>query len=137
MTHAKAVFEIKSWDEKPWLELDGKSKLTRAAVTKVYRGDITGEAVSETLMCYLPDGSAVFNGFERIAGTIGGREGSFVLQASGVYKDGTATSDCTVVPGSGTGQLAGLRGEARYAATHSDFPNISIGMDYRFEGPGG
>ncbi|HEY2806358.1 MAG TPA: DUF3224 domain-containing protein [Gemmatimonadales bacterium] len=133
-THAKAIFEIKSWDEKPWLQLDGKSKLTLAAVTKVYRGDITGEATSESLMYYLPDGSAVFNGFERIAGTIGGREGSFVLQASGVYRDGTATCECTVVPGSGTGQLTGLHGEAHYAATHTDYPNVPLTMDYRFDG---
>lgn len=131
--HASAVFEIKSWDEKPWLQLEGVSKLTRAAVTKVYRGDIVGEASSETLMYYLPDGTAVFNGFERIAGTIGGREGSFVLQATGTFKDSTATCELTVVPGSGTGQLTGLRGEARFAATHTDYPNVPLTMDYRFE----
>ena len=32
-THATAVFEIKTWDEKPYQEMEGGSKLTRASVT--------------------------------------------------------------------------------------------------------
>ena len=95
-THATAVFEIKTWDEKPYQEIEGGSKLTRASVTKTYRGNITGDATSESLMFYRADGSAVFAGLERIVGSIGGRAGSFVLQVSGPYRDGTATCDCTV-----------------------------------------
>jgi hypothetical protein len=132
-TPANAIFEIKSWDEKPWQVIDGGSKLTRACVTKVYRGDITGEATSEALMFYGADGAAAFTGLERVVGTVGGRAGSFVLQASGTYRDGTATCDCTVVPDSGAGDLRGLRGEGRYVATHADYPHVAFSLDYRFE----
>jgi hypothetical protein len=131
--HATAVFEVKTWDEKPYQEIEGGSKLTRASVTKAYRGDITGDATSESLMFYHPDGSAVFTGLERIVGAIGGRAGSFVLQGSGIYRDGTATCDCTVVPDSGSGELRGLRGEGRYVAGHSDYPNVAFTLDYTFE----
>jgi hypothetical protein len=133
-THATAIFEIRSWDEKPWLEPGDGTKLTRASVTKTYRGDIVGEASSETLMCYHADGSAAFTGFERVTATIGGRRGSFVLQAGGTYRNGTATCECSVVPGSGSGELAGLLGEAHYVATHADYPNVPLTMDYRFDG---
>lgn len=34
--HATAIFEIKTWDEKPYQEIEGGSKLTRASVTKTY-----------------------------------------------------------------------------------------------------
>ncbi len=132
-TQAKAVFEITSWDEKAWLEMQDGTKLTRASVTKVYRGDVAGEARSETLMHYRADGSATFTGFERIEGTLAGRRGSFVLQASGVYRDGTATCVCTVVPGSASEDLGGLAGEARYVATHADYPNVPLTMDYRLD----
>jgi hypothetical protein len=37
-THAAAVFEIKTWDEKPYEEIEGGSKLTRVSVTKTYGG---------------------------------------------------------------------------------------------------
>ncbi|MGZ3331382.1 MAG: DUF3224 domain-containing protein [Gemmatimonadaceae bacterium] len=132
-THANAVFEVKSWDEKPYQELEGKSKLTRASVTKTYRGDITGEATSESLMFYNTDGSAVFAGLERLVAEIGGRAGTFVLQASGTYRDGTATCDCTVVPNSGSGELRGLRGEGRFVATHVDYPSVPFTLEYSFE----
>jgi hypothetical protein len=131
--HANAIFEVKSWDENPYQEIEGKSKLTRASVTKTYRGDITGDATSESLMFYRADGSAVFAGHEHVVATIGGRAGSFVLQANGTYRDGTATCDCTVVPDSGSGELRGLRGEGRYVATHADYPNVPFTMDYSFE----
>ena len=132
-THATAVFEIKTWDEKPYQEIEGGSKLTRASVTKTYRGDITGDATAESLMFYRADGTAVFTGFERVVGTIGGRAGSFMLQATGTYRDQKATCDCTVVPDSGTGELGGLRGEGRYVATHADYPNVPITLDYSID----
>jgi hypothetical protein len=132
-THTTAVFEIKTWDEKPYQEIDGGSKLTRASVTKAYRGDISGDATSESLMFYRADGTAVFTGLERVVGSIGGRAGSFVLQGSGIYHDGTATWDCTVIPDSGSGELHGLRGEGRYVATHADYPNVPFTLDYSFE----
>jgi hypothetical protein len=131
-SRASAIFEIKSWDEKPYQEFDG-AKLTRAGVTKAYRGDISGDATSESLMFYQPDGSATFIGLERVVATIGGRGGSFVLEARGTYRNGTATCECSVVPGSGAGGLRGLRGAGRYVATHADYPNVSFSMDYELE----
>jgi hypothetical protein len=132
-THATAVFEVKTWDEKPYQEIEGGSKLTRASVTKAFRGDITGDGTSESLMFYRADGSAVFTSLERIVAAIGGRAGSFVLQGSGIYRDGTATCDFTVVADSGSGELRGLRGEGRYVAGHADYPNVPFTLDYSFE----
>ena len=132
-THADAVFEIKSWDEKPYEQLAGGGKLTRAVVSKQWRGDIRGDSTWESTMCYRADGSAVFMGFERIVGGVGDKEGSFVFEARGTYESGAARCECRVVPGSGTGGLAGLAGEGRYVATHTDYPNIKFSMDYRFE----
>jgi hypothetical protein len=129
---AQATFEIKSWDEKPYLEADGV-KFTRASVTKVYRGDIDGEATSDSLMFYHADGTATFVGLERIVGTIGGRRGSFVVEARGTYRDGKATCACSVVAGSGGGDLRGLQGTGRFVATHADYPNVTFSMEYGFE----
>ena len=131
--HAKATFEVKSWDEKPYQEIDGV-KFTRASVTKTYRGDIDGEATSESLMFYHADGSATFTGLERVAGSIGGRRGTFVLEARGTYRDGKAVCECAVVAGSGGGELRGINGQGRYVATHTDYPNVSFSMEYGFDG---
>jgi hypothetical protein len=130
-THAIATFQIKSWDEKPYNEIEGLPKLTRASVTKSCKGDIEGEGMLEYLMMYRADGSASFVGLERIVGRLGGRSGSFVLQHSGVFEGGVAKATYFVVPGSGTGDLHGLRGEGSFASGHAqEYP---MTLDYDFE----
>ena len=130
-THASATFEIKAWDEKPYAEFEGGRKLTRASVNKVFHGGIEGESSLEYLMVYGQDGSASFVGMERVVGQVGDRSGSFVLQHSGTFANGIAESAWFVVPGSGTGKLAGLRGEGGSAIGHAQ--QYAFTLDYDFE----
>ncbi len=128
---AKATFGIKSWDERPFNEMNGTPKLTRASVTKSYQGDITGEGKVEYLMMYREDGTASFVGLERVVSSVGGRSGSFVLQHSGTFEDGVAKVILSVVPGSGTGDLRGMKGEGGFNAGHQ--PPYAMTLDYDFE----
>ena len=118
MKSANARFAIKAWDEKPYSESQGQPKLTRASVTKSYTGDIEGDAHVEYLMMYRSDGSASFVGLERVVGRIGGRSGSFVLQRTGTFEGGQAREAYTVVAGSATGELQGLRGDGSSSVGH-------------------
>ena len=52
------------------------------------------------------EGSAGYVAMERVAGKLDGREGTFALQHSGTMTRGTPHLVITVVPDSGTGQLA-------------------------------
>src|SRR5512135_3034040 len=115
---ANARFAIKSWDEKPYHEGQDVPKLTRASVIKTFTGDIEGEGQVEYLMMYRSDGSATFVGLERIVGRIGAKAGTFVLQRTGVFEDGQAKESYSVIPGSATGQLRGLRGDGSSAVGH-------------------
>ena len=121
-TFANATFNIESWDEKPLHEKKGLPKMTRVSALVVYRGDIEGEGRVEYLLTYREDGSATVLGMERVSGGLAGYQGSFVLQHAGTFEDGTAKSAFSVVPGSGTGKLAKLRGQGEYAATDCDTP---------------
>ena len=128
---ANARFTITSWDEKPYSEGEGLPKLTRAAVTKTFTGDIEGESHVEYLMAYKGDGSASFVGLERIVGHVAGKAGSFVLQRTGVFEDGTAKESYVVIPGSGTGELQSLRGEGTSAVGHGmEHP---LALNYEFD----
>ena len=115
---ANSRFTLKSWDEKPYGEGQDLPKMTRAAVTKTFTGDIGGEGHVEYLMMYGSDGSATFVGLERVVGHVAGRAGSFVLQRTGVFENGVAKESYVVIPGSGTGDLLGLRGEGASAVGH-------------------
>lgn len=128
---AEATFQVNSWDEKPIGESEGMPRLTRATVTKSFSGDIEGEGSLEYLMMYRADGSASFVGMERVIGSVAGRSGSFVLQHTGTFEAGTAKATWVVVPGSGTGELRGLRGDGGFASAHAE--RYSMTLDYDFD----
>ena len=130
-TRAEVTFEITKWDEKPYNEIDEGPKLSRASVTKSYQGAIEGDGTLEMLIVHRPDGSAVFTGLERVRGRLADRSGSFVLQHSGTFQDGTVKATWTVVPDSGTGSLQGLRGTAVFEHGHAE--RYPVTFDYDFE----
>jgi hypothetical protein len=115
---ANCRFNITGWDEKPYDEGPDLPKLTRAVVTKTFTGDIVGEGQVEYLMMYGSDGSASFVGLERVTARIGDKTGTFVLQRIGVFESGQAKESYSVIPGSATGELRGLRGEGSSAVGH-------------------
>ncbi len=128
MTDATGRFEVSSWDEDTYEKLGGEGKLTRASVTQRFTGDIEGDGSVEWLMCYVPDGTAAFVGFQRIEGTIGERRGSFVAKSVGDFDGERAIGTWTVVVGSGTGELSGLTGEGSFEAPLG--PEAAFRLEY-------
>ena len=126
---ANARFAITKWNEAPYSEGPDQPRLTRASVTKTYTGDIEGEGQVEYLMMYRSDGTATFVGLERVVGRIGGRTGSFVLQRIGVFENGQAKESFSVIPGSATGELQGLRGHGSSAVGHGMEHPFSLNYD--------
>ena len=63
------------------------------------------------------EGSAGYVAMERVEGSLDGRVGGFVLQHSGTLDRGAKHLDLHVVPDSGSGQLAGLRGRMQIEIT--------------------
>jgi len=126
---ANARFAIKAWDEKPYSEGQDLPRLTRARVMKTFTGDIEGEGQVEYLMMYRGDGSATFVGLERVVGRIGGKSGTFVLQRIGVFENGQAKESYSVIPGSATGELQGLRGDGSTAVGHGMEHPFSLNYD--------
>ena len=56
-----------------------------------------------------------------------------MLQQVGTYEGTTARATWQVVPGSGTGDLTGLRGEGGYVAEHGQ-PQAPYTLDYDLDG---
>jgi hypothetical protein len=136
-TRATIPFEVTGWNETPWDEPTEGPRLARATVRKVFRGDLEGESVAELLLCHYPADFSAGAGYvasERITGRLGGRTGTFVLQHSGLSGGAGDAADGSivghVVPGSGTGELAGLRGTARI--TQAPDGKHTLTLDYSF-----
>jgi hypothetical protein len=128
-TSATATFQIEGWDEDDIMETGDGAKVTRAKVSRSFEGDIEGAGTVEWLMGYDEDGSATFVGIERIVGSIGGRTGTVVLRHVGAFDGQVAKADLLVVPGSGTGELRGIRGEGSFEAGLGPDGVRSISLD--------
>lgn len=88
--------------------------LGRMSLSKRFEGDLAGTGKGEMLTAITPiKGSAGYVAIERVTGSLAGRTGSFVFQHSGTMHQGAQQLSITVVPGSGTGELAGLTGTFR------------------------
>ncbi len=116
MSEATGTFTVSSWDEDTYKDLESGGKLTKARVTFGFSGDLEAQGEWDAVMCYQPDGTAAFTGYQRKTGKLGGLAGSFVLRADGTYEGGEAKWSWLVVPGSASGELAGLRGSGTAVA---------------------
>jgi hypothetical protein len=86
--------------------------LARMAIDKRYHGELDASGKGEMLTALTPvKGSAGYVAIERISGSLQGRKGSFVIQHSGTMTRGAPSLSVTVVPDSGTGELAGIGGK--------------------------
>jgi Protein of unknown function (DUF3224) len=130
-THATGRIEVKTYEPQAYEEVDAGPNLVEIHVTETFTGDIEGEGVVRFLQAIREDGSASFIGIERVTGSINGRQGTFLLQDAGTLEGSTVRGDWFVIPGSGTGELAGLRGEGGFQAELGQ--HASITLDYWFE----
>jgi hypothetical protein len=82
------------------------------SIDKQFHGDLDGTSVGEMLMAMgVVKGSAGYVAMERVTATLHGKSGTFVFQHSATMNRGVPTLSVTVVPDSGTGDLAGLSGK--------------------------
>lgn len=114
----KGQMRVTSWqeDEIRPLEATG-SKVTRASIGYQLIGDVDGEAVSDVVMCYRPDGTAVVVGLWTLTGSAAGQAGSVAFEAIGGYDGTTATAPLRLLSGLSSGGFAAARGHGTTSAT--------------------
>lgn len=106
--HANGEFDVKLI---PQPQEGAASAPGRMLLDKQFHGPL--EARSEGQMLALRTavpGSAGYVAMELVTGTLDGKHGSFVLQHSGTMNRGTPSLSVSVVPDSGSEELAGLSG---------------------------
>jgi uncharacterized protein DUF3224 len=108
------TFTVRDWDEKIVSGGETEPRFAHAHVTCDYSGVIEGRSTCDFLLYYAGEGyegdGQAAPGFERFEASVGGRKGSFVIRHEVGYSAAGVRGTFTVVPGSGTGELAGLTG---------------------------
>lgn len=109
--HASGTFDVKLAPQPPAPGIE-PAALGRLTIDKRFHGDLEATSLGEMLSAGTEvPGSAGYVAIERVSGALHGRQGSFVLMHYGLMERGTPSLRVSVVPDSGTGGLAGIRGE--------------------------
>jgi hypothetical protein len=107
--HANGSFDVKVT---PAQNSSGDASLGRMILDKQYHGDLEASSKGQMLTAGTSvKGSGAYVAIERVSGTLQGRNGNFMLQHSGTMTRGAPQLMITVVPDSGTDQLAGIAGK--------------------------
>lgn len=128
------TFTMQTWDESVVSGEEGGPRVAYAHATFTYSGLIEGTSIADSLLYYVGDGydggGTTSSGLERFDGSVDGRKGTFIVRHEYSFSaDGDThqvSSTFTVLPGSGTGELAGLTGSGTISGS-------SQTMDYTFE----
>ncbi len=126
-----AAFEVTGWEETPYGEEGDGPSLGEALVLKSYSGDLEGVGRARLLMCRADPASnsdnAGYVASERVEGRLAGKRGTFVLHHWGVVAAGSPPRTAGhVVPGSGTGELAGLTGTMEIAVAQDGTHTLAL-----------
>ena len=116
--HAKPKITVQSSEAIPYDQTAGPA-LMEVRISETFTGDSNGESAVRALQAFRNDKSASLVSMQRFDGKLSGRQGTFVLQGSETVEKGRIKATWFVVPGSGTGDLSGLR--ASFSASLRSF----------------
>jgi hypothetical protein len=129
-TRAVAKVTVQSSEANPY-DQTANPALLEVRLSEIFTGDIDGESPVRALEVLRDDRSASLVSVQRFRGKLDGREGTFVLQGQEIVENGKVTAKWFVVPGSGTGDLSGLRGEGGFEGHFGKGSDATL--DYWFE----
>ncbi len=120
----KGSYTVKNWEENDYEKVSSEMKMTKASVEYLINGEIEGNASVEYLMFYKyfdsndpHKSTAVYTGLMKFEGKLQGKEGSFVMEDSGTFENGLASSSLKIINSSGIGELKGIEGSGHYSAS--------------------
>ena len=127
---ATAKITVRNSEARPYDQTAGPD-LVEIRLVETFTGEMERVSPVRALQVLREDGAAHLVSMQRFSGKLGGRQGSFVLQGVELVARGRIEATWFVVPGSGTGELARLRGEGGFEGA---FGKGSEGwLEYWFE----
>jgi hypothetical protein len=115
----KSAFTFDRWDGTPRDTWEG-AQLSHTRAAKTFTGEMTGTSSMEAIMLKVggDGGPAVYVAVEKLEVELDGRKGSFFLVHSAIASGDDHDKSLKIVPGSGTGDLVGISGEAEILPGH-------------------
>ncbi len=130
LAHAEATVTVHNSHAEPYDQGAGPA-LIEIRLNETFTGDMDGESSVRAFQVQPSKQYSSLVSMQRFIGKLGGRKGTFVLQGSEIVRNGSIKATWSVVPGSGTGELSGLRGEGGFAGEFGKGSKATL--DYWFE----
>jgi len=109
------------------------AQIERMSIEKKYHGAIVGTSSGEMLSVKDERDTGAYVALEKVTGSLQGRSGTFLLAHSGFMSGGAIGHwSLEIVPDSGTGALAGLRGTMKFAVVEG--ARHSYELEYSLSG---
>jgi len=111
--HAQAEVTVNSHEAMPYDD-GSEPALIEIRIEETFAGDLDGTSTVRALqIAYGPERASLLT-LQRFRGRLKERTGTFVLEGRGQVEQGQIEVKWSVVPQSGTEELAGLRGEGGF-----------------------
>lgn len=131
--YASGAFAVTAWDETVLHDFGDGVRVVRVAVQQTYEGALQASAVGEYEMVYRDDGGAEFRGYQRVTGSLGGRDGEWVLQVDGRFDGRVTEGEIAAITGVGDPVMRELKGAGGFFAELG--PTGEYHFDYVFIDP--
>jgi hypothetical protein len=110
---ATAPFTLDVFEQsEPYTSVDGVA-YGRSTIEKTFHGDLEATSHVEMLSVMGEGDGAGYVALETVRGALHGRSGSFAILHAGTMTSEAMWAKWPISPGSGTGALEGITGEAR------------------------
>jgi hypothetical protein len=110
---AVAPFTLDVFEHDEPYEVEDDVKYGRSHIQKTFTGDLVATSTVEMLSVRGDADGAGYVALETVRGSLAGRTGTFALLHAGTMRGDDVWARWPISPGSGTGELAGISGEAR------------------------
>jgi Protein of unknown function (DUF3224) len=131
MKRTTGTIEMRQRDATPFDSMPKGTTLQLVQLTEEFFGEVSGILTARFIQVVTADGLARQWGAGRLVGTVAGRRGSFAIQDAGSVRGDKVEGTWSVISGSGSDELSGLRGNASFKGTIGQ--PVSYAFEYAFE----
>ncbi len=131
LERATGQFTIEGNVEDIFGGISGATRIARISQTCLFTGALQGESIAEYTAVLPRGGDGSIQGFQRISGALGEREGTFVICVTGEYTRGQPRGSWTIVPKSGSGDFVHIRGSGTFSQSPGKAGSYRLEFDLR------
>ncbi len=130
MVKVVCTYSLEEWKEEVVEALSQAGKVSSVRARGPVAGDIVGQVNTFYLLAYVAEKLGSYTGYTQISGCYGARNGTFLIEETGVFDAEGVRSSVRVVPGSGVGDFRGIAGSGNFISSHGSTVECQFELEF-------